>query len=170
MFPRLKGEVAQRIMSLQTIYDYVDGLEENGVPQNGHQIKLYEGEDDYQSDDLNEIRRLYRPVLDGGLGEARDHAEYEDSPKQRKARQLENIKAVIRAYKKGRLDWREGYVTYWSKGKQLCKPRPFDWDEFEAIYDGYNGHESFWTEGVGFYILSSKLLPPAPSQPSTNMD
>ncbi|KAJ5703355.1 hypothetical protein N7493_011744 [Penicillium malachiteum] len=67
--------------------------------------------------------------------------------RERKARQQENIKAVLQAYMSGQLQWMEGYVTYWSKGQQLCQPRLFDWDEFEAIYDRVDGNSSFWTEG-----------------------
>ncbi|KAJ5735008.1 uncharacterized protein N7483_000133 [Penicillium malachiteum] len=67
--------------------------------------------------------------------------------RERKARQQENIKAVLQAYLSGQLQWMEGYVTYWSKGKQLCQPRLFDWDEFEAVYDKFDGNNSFWTEG-----------------------
>ncbi|KAJ6020462.1 hypothetical protein N7540_005966 [Penicillium herquei] len=67
--------------------------------------------------------------------------------RERKARQQENIKAVMLGYLSGNLEWMEGYVTYWSKGKQLCQPRLFDWDEFEAIYDRVDGNSSFWTEG-----------------------
>lgn len=151
-FPKLKGEVAQRIMGLRKVHGYVDGL--------------HDDEDDYQGEDLDEIKRLYQPVLDSEHGKERngdeyvDSPDYVDSPAQRKARQLENIEAVIRAYKMGRLDWREGFVTYWSKGKQLCKPRPFDWDEFEAIYDKYEGQKSFWTEGVSSPIISIRVLGP----------
>ncbi|KAJ5724235.1 hypothetical protein N7488_002270 [Penicillium malachiteum] len=65
----------------------------------------------------------------------------------RKARQQENIKAVLQAYLSGQLQWMDGYVTYWSKGQQLCQLRLFDWDEFEAIYDMVDGNSSFWTEG-----------------------
>ncbi|KAJ5608776.1 hypothetical protein N7528_009343 [Penicillium herquei] len=66
----------------------------------------------------------------------------------RKERQQENIKAVLLAYMSGQLQWMDGYVTYWSKGKQLCQLRLFDWDEFEAIYDRFDGNSSFWTEGI----------------------
>lgn len=64
--------------------------------------------------------------------------------------QIPNIQAIIAAYRSRKLDWNvTGMVTYWSKGTQLCQPRPFDWDEFEAINSKHEGHSSFWTEGVG---------------------
>lgn len=62
---------------------------------------------------------------------------------------LSNCRAVIEAYRSGQLGWNPGLVTYWSNGKQLCQPRPFDWDEFEAINAKHNGHKDFWTEPVG---------------------
>ncbi|KGO78079.1 hypothetical protein PITC_041100 [Penicillium italicum] len=62
--------------------------------------------------------------------------------------QLPNIEALLEAYKSGELDWNTGLVTYWSKGVQISQPRPFDWDEFEAINSHHGGYEGFWTEGV----------------------
>ncbi|KAJ6122913.1 hypothetical protein N7512_005378 [Penicillium capsulatum] len=61
--------------------------------------------------------------------------------------QLPNVRAVLEAYRSGDLAWYPNLVTYWSEGKQLCKPRPFDWDEFEVINASVQGHRSFWTEG-----------------------
>ncbi|KAJ5573546.1 uncharacterized protein N7459_007973 [Penicillium hispanicum] len=61
--------------------------------------------------------------------------------------QLPNVKAIIDAYRTRRLDW-HGLVTYWSKGKRLCEPRPFDSDEFDAINVKYDGRKSFWVEGL----------------------
>jgi hypothetical protein len=63
-------------------------------------------------------------------------------------KQIPNIKAILKAYRTLQLDWNSGLVTYWSNGVQICQPRPFDWDEFEAINLVYNGKEGFWTEGV----------------------
>jgi hypothetical protein len=60
-----------------------------------------------------------------------------------------NVNAIIRAYQSGDLDWNPGLITYWSKGKQICQPRPFDWDEFFRVNKEHDGHESFWVEGVG---------------------
>ncbi|KAJ5738603.1 hypothetical protein N7493_001758 [Penicillium malachiteum] len=67
--------------------------------------------------------------------------------------QLPNINAILAAYRNKTLDW-TGLVTYWSQGKQLCQPRIFDWDEFEAINDAYNGSQGFWVEG---YTLAVRI-------------
>lgn len=61
--------------------------------------------------------------------------------------QIPNLDAILKAYRTGKLQW-TGLVTYWSKGKQLCEPRPFNWDEFEAINRKFDGHKAFWVEGV----------------------
>jgi hypothetical protein len=60
---------------------------------------------------------------------------------------LKNIKAITKEYKSGRLDL-TGLVTYWSKGKQLSQPRPFNWDELEAIQKRHGDSQGFWVEGV----------------------
>lgn len=69
--------------------------------------------------------------------------------------QLRNIQELINAYSSCRLDWREGVVTYWSNGYQLCQPRPFDWDEQEAMSrdhrQRHNRDDGFWVEGVSIY-------------------
>lgn len=62
--------------------------------------------------------------------------------------QIPNIDALINAYETKSLSWNPGLVTYWSGGRKLCEPRPFDWDEFEAINKANAGFKSFWTEGV----------------------
>lgn len=62
--------------------------------------------------------------------------------------QLANVAAVEKAYRSGALVLQPGLVVYFSRGEQLCQPRPFDWDEFEAINKKHRGDKSFWTEGV----------------------
>lgn len=63
--------------------------------------------------------------------------------------QLPNIKALLEEYRTGKLIWRHGLVTYWSNGKRLCEPRPFDWDELEAISRHIHKESTgFWVEGV----------------------
>lgn len=62
--------------------------------------------------------------------------------------QLPNIEALLEQYKSGELDWNTGLVTYWLKGAQVSQPRPFDWDEFEAINSHHQGYKGFWVEGV----------------------
>lgn len=62
--------------------------------------------------------------------------------------QLPNIDALLEAYKSGDLDCNTGLVTYWLKGAQISQPRPFDWDEFEAINSHHQACKGFWVEGV----------------------
>ncbi|CAI7622657.1 unnamed protein product [Penicillium discolor] len=62
--------------------------------------------------------------------------------------QLPNIDALLEAYKSGDLDWNTGLVTYWLKGARISQPRPFDWDEFEAINSHHQGYKGFWVEGI----------------------
>lgn len=61
-------------------------------------------------------------------------------------KQVKNITAVMHAYRNDGLEL-TGLVTYWLQGKQLCMPRKFNWDEFEAIYKKCD-NPSFWVEGV----------------------
>lgn len=63
--------------------------------------------------------------------------------------QLPNVRAILSAYRNKTLLWTNGLVTYWSKGKQISQPRPFVWDEFDAINSAHQGHDGFWVEGVG---------------------
>ncbi|KAJ5765676.1 hypothetical protein N7520_005235 [Penicillium odoratum] len=72
-----------------------------------------------------------------------------DILKEDKHEQLSNSDAILDAYRKGKLTRNAGrtrLVTYWSKGVQLSQPRPFDWDEFDAINDLHKGEKSFWVE------------------------
>lgn len=71
--------------------------------------------------------------------------------------QIPNIQAILQAYRSKSLTWTDGLVTYWAKGKKLCEPRPFDWDEFEAINSANGGHKSFWVEGVSLKLLSTHM-------------
>lgn len=59
-----------------------------------------------------------------------------------------NVAAIMNAYRMCKLEWIKGLVTYWSDGKQLCEPRPIDWDEFEATNQAHSGHKAFWVEGM----------------------
>ncbi|KAJ5647192.1 hypothetical protein N7490_003564 [Penicillium lividum] len=63
-------------------------------------------------------------------------------------KQMQNLAGLIMAYKKGKLQWNQGLVTYWSHGIQLCEPRPLDWDEFLRLNEQHDVHEGFWVEGV----------------------
>lgn len=62
--------------------------------------------------------------------------------------QLPNVRALLQAYREGRLHWNLGLVTYWFEGVQLCEPRPFRWDEFEVLNAHHSGKTGFWMEGV----------------------
>ena len=62
-----------------------------------------------------------------------------------------NVTNIMAAYRSGQLRWNPGLVTYWSKGVQLCQPRPFRWDEFDFINAKHDGHTSFMVEGVCFF-------------------
>lgn len=78
--------------------------------------------------------------------------------------QLININNLIHAYSTGKLDWNPRFVTYWSNGKQICPPRPFDWDELEAMAQAHREEnkleiESFWVEGD--VCLSQPLTAPS---------
>jgi hypothetical protein len=72
-----------------------------------------------------------------------------------KNNQMANIKSILEAYRTKSLPWVTGLVTYWAKGKQLCQPRPFNWDEFEAINAPNGGDKGFWVEGVSKRIKPS---------------
>ncbi|KAJ5766053.1 uncharacterized protein N7511_003669 [Penicillium nucicola] len=64
--------------------------------------------------------------------------------------QVENVKALIKAYKNQTLKWNPGLVTYWSKGVRLCEPRPFDMKEFMHVSIKHEGHTGFWVEGFDY--------------------
>lgn len=61
------------------------------------------------------------------------------------------VDAIMAAYQSGELGWHRGLVTYWSKGVQLSKPRPYDDQEYIAICWKHKGWESFWVEGVSLH-------------------
>ncbi|KAJ5729658.1 uncharacterized protein N7483_004166 [Penicillium malachiteum] len=65
--------------------------------------------------------------------------------------QLPNVIAIMEAYtsRKIRLC---GLVTYWSKGVQLCQPRPFSWDECVALNMHHQGSKGFWVEGYDIAV------------------
>ncbi|KAJ5081161.1 hypothetical protein N7456_013399 [Penicillium angulare] len=78
--------------------------------------------------------------------------------------QLSNIENVMDAYRRKKLRF-TGLVTYWTRGKQLCQPRPFNWDEFEAINHRFQGCRSFWVEGLNGpnpeYSYYALTIPPS---------
>jgi hypothetical protein len=72
-------------------------------------------------------------------------------------KQVRNVRAILKAYRDGNLHL-TGLVTYWSHGDQLCQPRPFNWEEFDAINDAHEGYVGFWVEGVGTLPLRIELF------------
>ncbi|KAJ6023728.1 hypothetical protein N7540_004525 [Penicillium herquei] len=62
--------------------------------------------------------------------------------------QICNAEALLLAYRYRTLDWNPGLVTYWSKGKRISEPRPFDMQEFTLINLRHKGSKSFWVEGI----------------------
>ncbi|KAJ5483608.1 hypothetical protein N7530_002854 [Penicillium desertorum] len=65
-----------------------------------------------------------------------------------KYKMVDTVKAIIAQYRSGELDWHPEFVTYWHAGVQLCRPRPFHWEEYRYVHDKCQGHEGFWVEGV----------------------
>ncbi|KAJ5179175.1 hypothetical protein N7492_002385, partial [Penicillium capsulatum] len=62
--------------------------------------------------------------------------------------QLPNVRSLIDAYRTKKLVWKDGLVTYWSRGSRIGKPKQFQWHEFEKINQDRDGHKGFWVEGV----------------------
>lgn len=60
---------------------------------------------------------------------------------------LSNVNSPLAAYRRRLLVWHMDKVTYWSDGKQLCKPEAFDWDRLLEWDNKVNGY-AFWVEGV----------------------
>lgn len=62
---------------------------------------------------------------------------------------LHTLEAIIDDYKSKKLKcYPDGYVTYWSHGKQLTQARLFDWAEFLGWNGQHEGWKGFWVEGV----------------------
>lgn len=62
--------------------------------------------------------------------------------------EIPNILAIVDAYRKKRLKWKEGKITYWAKGKRIDKnPQEFSWDDFERKAAD-TGSKGLWVEGV----------------------
>ncbi|KAJ5725735.1 uncharacterized protein N7483_007092 [Penicillium malachiteum] len=122
----------------------------------------------YPGKSLNVAYRL--DMLHGCLDFIKKDSDMENRYKQRK-----NVKALMKAYNSGKLEWNPRLVTYWSHGKQLCQPRPFDWDEFFFINEKHKGWESFWVEGYNQpqpkpYYFNGALYPGDPEQAQTNIN
>ncbi|KAJ5589939.1 hypothetical protein N7450_003911, partial [Penicillium hetheringtonii] len=75
----------------------------------------------------------------------------EDLSKEDPYDQLLTVRSIMRAYRYHELEWNDGLVTYWVKDRQLCQPRPFNWDEVDQLKEKYAQGTSFWIEGVNSY-------------------
>jgi hypothetical protein len=84
------------------------------------------------------IRRL------GHLKEIERHLNTNGDPDD----QLPNVKAITKAYREGKLGWTRGWVSYWSKGRQLNTPQKFDADYHKKLSDEYDTTKAWWVEGV----------------------
>lgn len=66
--------------------------------------------------------------------------------------ELPNVRAIMKAYRSGKLEWGNGTVTYWAGGKMLGEPRAFDWDECVKLNEETKEQGGFWVEGVSSCI------------------
>lgn len=55
---------------------------------------------------------------------------------------------MIRQYKSKELEIHPGLVTYWSDGRRITEPRPYDRLELVDLSRKHDGHRAFWVEGV----------------------
>ncbi|KAJ5690928.1 hypothetical protein N7488_012495 [Penicillium malachiteum] len=101
-----------------------------------HRDKLFEGLDGYSRDTAQRIICLEKMVEDL------------QKPDEDYFEQISNAWAILEAYRSRKLEWIEGLVTYWSKGKQISEPRPFVMQEFTLINLEHEGDKSFWVEGI----------------------
>jgi len=62
--------------------------------------------------------------------------------------QLSNVRALLKAYREGKLNWSKGMVTYWSNGLQLNTPSKFNRKIHEKMLKENNTTKSWWVEGV----------------------
>ncbi|KAJ5486197.1 hypothetical protein N7530_000497 [Penicillium desertorum] len=62
--------------------------------------------------------------------------------------QLPNVKALIKAYREGKLGWSRGWVSYWSNGVQINEPQKFDAEFHKSLAEQYDTTKAWWVEGV----------------------
>lgn len=136
--------------------DNNDGLEDSDSKKNGKSKTK-----DTKRAPLKALKNMKLPNFgsvgkDGGKLQSNLEEQTESRQTNDTYGQLKNVEALINAYKKGDLHWNPGYVTYWFKGRQICKPRPLDWNEAAYVYRHCCGlrkqHNSFWVEGVSTYL------------------
>ncbi|CAI7662555.1 unnamed protein product [Penicillium glandicola] len=62
--------------------------------------------------------------------------------------QLPNVRALMKAYREGKLGWSRGWVSYWSKGVQVNTPQPFDADYHRKLAREHDTTREWWVEGL----------------------
>ncbi|KAF3398345.1 hypothetical protein F1880_006100 [Penicillium rolfsii] len=72
----------------------------------------------------------------------------EDLAKNDSQEQMSNVRAIIAAYTRGQLKWKQGFVTFWSNGRMVWGPGKFDWKTFSDVNTAHQGHKSFWVEDL----------------------
>ncbi|KAJ5356985.1 hypothetical protein N7517_011594 [Penicillium concentricum] len=60
---------------------------------------------------------------------------------------LSNVKAIMTAYRSGKLIWDRDSVSYWSKDKLIAGPKKLDMQEFYSL-SAKHGPKGFWVEGI----------------------
>ncbi|KAJ5358668.1 uncharacterized protein N7496_011081 [Penicillium cataractarum] len=65
---------------------------------------------------------------------------------------FQTVLAIKKAYQEGDLDLHEGLVTYWSKGRRLCEPRPYEYAEMMAINGRHGKEGGFWVEEMTIQV------------------
>ncbi|KAJ6023836.1 hypothetical protein N7540_004633 [Penicillium herquei] len=98
------------------------------------------------------------------LKHMRDH--YEGKTSEEDINSSINIKALIKAYRSGKIDWYNGEkFTIWAKGKLLRGPIEFSSANLGALYKEYEDTDGLWTEGYGSsgpsFFGHVETIPPA---------
>lgn len=62
--------------------------------------------------------------------------------------QLPNVNSLIAAYSGGKLEFKTGTVSYWTKGVQLNPPHEFNEDIHKALSKEHDTSKAWWVEGV----------------------
>jgi hypothetical protein len=62
---------------------------------------------------------------------------------------IENIEAILTAYRSGQLGVKEGMVSYWAHGKQLSDLKPLDYNDVIKVASQNDADKHcFWLEEV----------------------
>ncbi|CAG8024512.1 unnamed protein product [Penicillium salamii] len=83
------------------------------------------------------VQRLdYLKKLESGLEADQDEDE-----------NLPNVKAIMEAYRSGKLNWDGTSVTYWSNGELITGPQKLEMKDLYAL-SAKHGPKGFWVEGI----------------------